>query len=70
MLSYCWSMPFTQCTTLWRLAYGSIKRGQKRQVKTNSARQRLNLHGAMNAKTLEVTVIESETVNGCATIVP
>ncbi len=45
------------------VAYGLIKREQKRKVKTNSGRQRLNLHGALNAETLEVTVIESEIVN-------
>jgi len=45
-------------------AYGWIKRGQKREVKTNSGRDRINLHGAMNAETLELTVIESDTVNG------
>jgi len=44
-------------------AYGWIKRGQKRELKTNSGRQRLNLHGALNAKTYQVTVIESSTVN-------
>jgi len=49
-------------------AYGWIKRGEKREIKTNSGRERLNLHGAMNAETLEVTVIESETVNDDSTI--
>ncbi|MCF6338954.1 MAG: IS630 family transposase [Gammaproteobacteria bacterium] len=49
-------------------AYGWIKRGQKRKVKTNSGRQRLNLHGALNAETLEITIIESETVNTDSTI--
>lgn len=49
-------------------AYGWIKRGQKREIKTNSGRARLNLHGAMNAQTLEVTVIESTTVNTDSTI--
>jgi len=49
-------------------AYGWMKRGQKRKVKTNSGRQRLNLHGALNAETLEVTIIESETVNTDSTI--
>jgi transposase len=44
-------------------AYGWIKRGHKREVKTNSGRDRINLHGAMNAETLEVTLIESDTVN-------
>jgi len=49
-------------------AYGWIKRGQKRELKTNSGRQRLNLHGAINAETMEVTVIESGTVNKDSTI--
>jgi transposase len=49
-------------------AYGWIKRGEKRQLKTNSGRQRLNLHGAMNAETYQVTIIESETVNADSTI--
>lgn len=49
-------------------AYGWIKRGEKRELKTNSGRQRLNLHGAINAETHEVTVIESETVNKDSTL--
>lgn len=49
-------------------AYGWIKRGEKRQLKTNSGRQRLNLHGAMNSETYQVTIIESETVNADSTI--
>lgn len=49
-------------------AYGWIKRGEKRELQTSSGRERLNLHGAMNAETLEVTVIESETVNADSTI--
>ena len=44
-------------------AYGWIKRGEKREIQTNSGRERPNLHGAMNAEKLEVTVIESETVD-------
>ena len=49
-------------------AYGWIKRGQKRELKTNSGRQRLNLHGAINAETYQVTLIESDTVNADTTI--
>jgi transposase len=49
-------------------AYGWIKRGKKREIPTTSGRERLNLHGAMNAETLEVTIIESETVNDESTI--
>jgi transposase len=49
-------------------AYGWIKRGEERRIKTSSGRERLNLHGAMNAETFELTVIESETVNDDSTI--
>src|SRR6185295_54750 len=49
-------------------AYGWIKRGQKKELQTNSGRQRLNLHGAINAETHEVTVIESNTVNKDSTL--
>lgn len=49
-------------------AYGWILRGEKRELKTNSGRQRLNLHGAINAETHQVTIIESETVNADSTI--
>lgn len=49
-------------------AYGWIKRGEERELPTNSGRERLNLHGVMNAETLELTVIESETVDDDSTI--
>ncbi len=49
-------------------AYGWIKRGQKKCLHTNSGRQRLNLHGAINIETMDVTLIESETVNADSTI--
>ena len=49
-------------------AYGWLKLGKRRELKTNSGRQRLNLHGAINAETNEVTVIESDTVNTDSTI--
>lgn len=49
-------------------AYGWIKRGEKRELKTNSGRERLNLHGAINAESHQVTIIESETVNAESTI--
>jgi transposase len=49
-------------------AYGWLKRGEKREIRTNSGRERLNLHGAINAETLEVTVIESESINDDSTI--
>ena len=49
-------------------AYGWLKRGERREIRTNSGRQRLNLHGAINAETLEVSVIESETIDDDSTI--
>ena len=49
-------------------AYGWIRKGQTRRLKTNSGRQRLNLHGAINAQTMEMTVIESESINRDSTI--
>lgn len=49
-------------------AYGWIKRGEKRHLKTNSGRQRLNLHGAINVETLDMTVIESDTVDKDSTL--
>ena len=49
-------------------AYGWIKKGESRELKTNSGRQRLNLHGAINAETHEITVIESDKVNSESTI--
>ena len=49
-------------------AYGWIKKGQKRHLPTNSGRQRLNLHGAINIETMEMTVIESDTINRDSTV--
>ena len=49
-------------------AYGWIRKGQQRRLKTNSGRQRLNLHGAINAESMEMTVIESESINRDSTI--
>lgn len=40
--------------------YGWIKQGTTRELKSNSGRGRLNIHGAMNAETFETTVITSE----------
>jgi transposase len=49
-------------------AYGWIKKGCVRHLKTNSGRQRLNLHGALNIETMEITVIESDTIDADSTI--
>lgn len=49
-------------------SYGWIKRGEKRELKTNSGRGRLNLHRAINAETHDITFIESDTVDAYSTI--
>lgn len=49
-------------------SYGWIRRGQDQELKTNCGRERLNLHGAINAETNEITVIESSTVDADSTI--
>ena len=48
--------------------YGWIKRGETRELKTNSGRERLNLHGAINAETHDVIIIESDTIDSYSTI--
>jgi len=50
-------------------AYGWIKKGEKAELKSNSGRQRLNIHGAINAETYEVIPLISESnVNSDSTI--
>lgn len=50
-------------------AYGWMRKGKDTELKSNSGRSRLNIHGAMNAETFETTVILSEeNVNGDSTI--
>jgi transposase len=49
-------------------AYGWMKRGEVRELKTNSGRQRLNLHGAIHAETHEVILLESETIDSDSTV--
>ena len=50
-------------------AYGWIKKGQDKELKSNSGRERLNIHGAMDAETFETTIIASESnINAESTI--
>lgn len=49
-------------------AYGWIKKGEERPLKTNSGRQRINIHGAINIETLDTIVVENEKVNSQSTI--
>lgn len=46
----------------------AYRKGQRQHLKTNSGRQRLNLHGSINAESMETTVIESQSVNRDSTI--
>jgi len=41
-------------------SYGWFRKGEKREIKSNTGRERYNIHGAMNADTYEVTAIFSE----------
>lgn len=45
-----------------------VKRGEEKQVKTNTGRGRLNINGALNLETLTVTTHFSETINAQATM--
>jgi len=50
-------------------AYGWFKKGKEQKLQTNSGRDRLNIHGAMNAETYETTTIITEgSINGDTTI--
>jgi transposase len=49
-------------------AYGWMRRGERRCLPSNSGRERLNLHGAINVETNEITVIESPTVDKDSTL--
>lgn len=44
-------------------AYGWIKKGSEKEVKSNSGRQRLNINGALDATTCKITVTFEETLN-------
>jgi transposase len=41
-------------------SYGWFRKGERREIKTNTGRERYNIHGAMNADTYEVTAVFSE----------
>lgn len=45
-----------------------IKRGEEKQVKTNTGRGRLNINGVFNLETMRVVVHFSETINARATM--
>ena len=41
-------------------SYGWIRKGEDRELKSNTGRSRFNIHGAMNAETFETTIVASE----------
>ena len=50
-------------------SHGWIRKGREKELESNTGRERFNIHGAMNAETLETTIIASEdNVNGDSTI--
>jgi transposase len=51
-----------------RLAYGWIKKGERKEIYTNTGRQRLNLSGAIDITSRKVLVREDVTLNTNSTI--
>lgn len=49
-------------------SYGWFLKGEKVGLMSNTGRQRLNIHGALNPKTLEVFTVENETIDGFSTV--
>lgn len=49
-------------------AYAWIPKGEEKEIKTNTGRQRVNLNGALNAKDKSAVVLSAETVNADAMI--
>lgn len=45
-----------------------VKKGEDKQIKTNTGRERLNINGALNMETLEVTTHFSKTINAQETM--
>lgn len=51
-----------------RPSYGWILKGAEKLIKSNTGRDRLNLNGALNAKTHEVVLRDDEKINSISTI--
>lgn len=49
-------------------SHGWVKKGEDKIIKTNSARKRININGALNSETLEVITHTDETINAQSTI--
>lgn len=52
----------TKCSKAW------IKTGKKKEIKSNTGRQRININGVYNAQNQDVIAIESKTINAQTTI--
>lgn len=51
-----------------RASYGWFKKGKDKQIETNAGRKRMNIMGAVDLSTMNVTYKDFETINGAATI--
>ena len=51
-----------------KTAYGWIRRGQRKEIRSNTGRQRLNLSGAIDIQTRRVFIRQDETLNAAAAI--
>jgi hypothetical protein len=50
-------------------SYGWIKKGQNKEIKTNTGRQRVNINGVINARNpTDVVITESTSINAQSTI--
>lgn len=50
-------------------AYGWIKKGTNKEIKSNSGRQRLNINGAINIENLKTSVHYGDSINAQSTII-
>jgi transposase len=48
-------------------SYGWIRKGTEKELKTNSGRERVNINGAINIHSLQMTVDFSESINSVST---
>ena len=51
-----------------KIAYGWIRRGERKEISTNTGRQRVNLSGAIDILTRRVFIREDEALNATSTI--
>jgi transposase len=51
-----------------KITYGWIKKGERKEIRTNTGRQRLNLSGLIDIHTKKVCIQENKTLNSTSTI--